>query len=402
MSAQALAASSAVSASKPPAPAAGSATFARLASSIRISCVLRAMRRAKASGRPIAWVNGRTVIASAPPIPAATGGDRAAQNIGPGITRAHHAPGGFGVDAHRRRGEAAGLLDARPQQPQRPEFGDAQEYLGIRRQAERNHRARRRERDAGLFERPQIGEGRRQSEGEFLGFRSACGMHGAPVGDEKRPPQPLRRKFIHEHRRHRGEHRPVERRASPRGHDAEGIEAAADGKGLRIGPPRERECREICRSVPGFRTEIDLDRHPVLDRNRVEQRGDGPTVGAGEAETIGAERAAEDEMEAARAIGEFGESELIGDLRIGVIDPRQHLPGTRASAQEWRRLCRRAVIKRPDRDPVGALVHESLEALALRGLWRRVSATAPRSRSGRRHLYGWRNFARRSLQSRVL
>ena len=109
-----------------------------------------------------------------------------------------------------------------------------------------------------------------------------------------------------------------------------GIEAAANGKGLRIGPPRERERREIGRRVPGFRTEIDLDPHPVFDRNRVEQRGDGPTVGAGEAETIGAEGAAEDEMEAARAIGEFGDGELIGDLRIGVIDPRQHFPGPRA------------------------------------------------------------------------
>jgi hypothetical protein len=57
--------------SMPPEPAAGSDTFDRLDSSRRTSCVLRATRRANASGNPSASVWGSTVIASAPASPAA-------------------------------------------------------------------------------------------------------------------------------------------------------------------------------------------------------------------------------------------------------------------------------------------------------------------------------------------
>ena len=54
-------------------------------SSIRTSCVLRAMRRANASGCPMAQVNGSTVTASAPPSPAAAHAMVRAQHVHPGI-----------------------------------------------------------------------------------------------------------------------------------------------------------------------------------------------------------------------------------------------------------------------------------------------------------------------------
>ena len=69
-SVQAARQSLSVRSSMPPEPAAGSATLATLDSSSSSSCVLRAMRRAKRSGRPSAVVNGSTVMASAPPMPA--------------------------------------------------------------------------------------------------------------------------------------------------------------------------------------------------------------------------------------------------------------------------------------------------------------------------------------------
>ena len=53
------------------APAAGSATRPRLASSISTSWVLRACRRAKSVGRPRGSVKGASTTASAPPTPAA-------------------------------------------------------------------------------------------------------------------------------------------------------------------------------------------------------------------------------------------------------------------------------------------------------------------------------------------
>ena len=69
---QAARQSCSVMSSTPPAPAAGSVTRARFDSSSRTSWVLRAIRRANRSGRPSAMVNGSTVMASAPPRPAAT------------------------------------------------------------------------------------------------------------------------------------------------------------------------------------------------------------------------------------------------------------------------------------------------------------------------------------------
>ncbi len=51
-------------------PPAGSTTLATLASSTRSDWVLRAMRRAKASGRPRRTSKGCTVTAPAPPMPA--------------------------------------------------------------------------------------------------------------------------------------------------------------------------------------------------------------------------------------------------------------------------------------------------------------------------------------------
>ena len=107
--------SCAVRSSMPPAPAAGSVTFARFDSSSRMSCVLRAMRRAKRSGRPSA--GGERQHRDG--VRAAEAGrerrDGGAQHVHPRIAPRHHAPRGLGRDEGRRGREAAGLLDARPQ-----------------------------------------------------------------------------------------------------------------------------------------------------------------------------------------------------------------------------------------------------------------------------------------------
>ena len=59
-------------------------------SSIRTRSVFRAIRRAKASGLPMAHVNGNTVIASAPPIAAA---EQLAQFLLPGRDAQVRLPG---------------------------------------------------------------------------------------------------------------------------------------------------------------------------------------------------------------------------------------------------------------------------------------------------------------------
>ena len=67
----ALSQSASVRASTAPEPQAGSATKSRWLSAIMTSCVLRAIRRAKASARPWATVCGSTETELAPPTPAA-------------------------------------------------------------------------------------------------------------------------------------------------------------------------------------------------------------------------------------------------------------------------------------------------------------------------------------------
>ena len=147
---QAAAHSLAVRSSMAPEPAAGSATRHRLDSSSRMSCVLRATRRANASGRPSAAVCGKRHDAVGA---AESGGgdcDGGAQHVHVGVALGHHPPGGFGGDVSRLRRKTAGLLDARPQFPQRAEFGDGEKFVGVGRQPEIDHAARGIERHARL------------------------------------------------------------------------------------------------------------------------------------------------------------------------------------------------------------------------------------------------------------
>ena len=139
--------------------------------------MLRAMRRAKRSGRPIAAVNGSTVTASAPPSPAANTAtvERRMFTYGSRRVIMRHAVSAATIGRHRR--EAAGLLDARPQFADRAEFRDGEELVGIRREAEIDHAPRCIERDAAAFERAQIGDRTREREGKLLRLRAArhCG-----------------------------------------------------------------------------------------------------------------------------------------------------------------------------------------------------------------------------------
>ncbi len=118
-----------VSASMAPEPAAGSATRWMLASSMRMVCVLRAMRRANASGTPSAALNGSTVMASAPPTAARERGDGAAHDVPVRIALGHHAPRRLGGDEGRLGLEPASVLDPRPELPEGAELGDGEELV---------------------------------------------------------------------------------------------------------------------------------------------------------------------------------------------------------------------------------------------------------------------------------
>ena len=140
----------------PPEPAAGSMTFARFDSSSRMSCRLRASRRAKRSGRPSAAVKGRAVIAFAPPIPAENVAIvvRSKFTQGSRLAIIRHA-----VSAETKMGsgvEPARRLNACPQFSQRTKLGDGEELVGIGGKPEEDHFARGTERNASAFECAQV------------------------------------------------------------------------------------------------------------------------------------------------------------------------------------------------------------------------------------------------------
>ncbi len=92
-------------------------------------------------------------------------GERRAQQIVPGVATRHHPPRRLGVNQRRLRGEAAGLLNPRPKPAQRAEFGDAQQFVGVRREAKAQEPARGLDVETMVGQRAQISEagGERES-----------------------------------------------------------------------------------------------------------------------------------------------------------------------------------------------------------------------------------------------
>ena len=99
--------------------------------------------------------------------------DGRAQHVHVGIALRQHAPGGIGGDEQRLRRQPASLLDARPQQPQRAEFCHRQKLVGIGGEPRIDHALRLLQRNAGAFDRAQIGDAAGEHEGELLHLGSA-------------------------------------------------------------------------------------------------------------------------------------------------------------------------------------------------------------------------------------
>ena len=85
-------------------------------------------------------------------------GDGRAQHVHVRVAARHHAPRGFRVDQRGRRLQAAGFFHARPQTAQRANFCDAQKFVGVHREAERDRLGCGFERQSRAFQRAQIGQ----------------------------------------------------------------------------------------------------------------------------------------------------------------------------------------------------------------------------------------------------
>ena len=112
-------------------------------------------------------------------------GDGGAQHIHVRVALGQHPPRGFGGDEQRLWREAASLLEPRPQQPQRTEFGQRQELIGVGAEPRVDHAACILERGAGAFEGAEIFDRRCQHKCELLRLRSAGIVDHPAVGNDE-------------------------------------------------------------------------------------------------------------------------------------------------------------------------------------------------------------------------
>ena len=270
-SAQAARQSCSVRSSMPPEPAAGSATLARLDSSSRMSCVLRAMRRAKPSGRPSAAVNGSTVIASAPPRPAANTAMVARSMFTYGSRRvimrqAVSAEMKAGSGCSPQASSTAPTVSASARN-----FAMVRNWSASAASRKKIIAPRRVERDAARFERAQIGERIAEREGQLLRLRAAGFMHRPAVGDRERSAETLARRV-----RARWPRTPARSRATaprlarPAAISAERIVAAADvGIASGVEPALLHQRGEMRRARPWPRgVRLNSIAMPARDRRR--------------------------------------------------------------------------------------------------------------------------------------
>ncbi len=372
-----------------PEPAPGSDTFARLDSSSRMSCVLRATRRAKASGSPHAALCGRTAILSAPPRPAAvtaivmrnmfTSASRLVI-IRQAVSAATVV--GFGV-------KPQACLHARPQFPDGAKFRDGEKLVGVGRQPEIDHAARGIERHAAGFKRAQAVDRGGDGESQFLRFRAAGIVDDAPV----RHHQWAAKALIGEAPHLLGE---VFRQFAPRpwtgprsGKAADRVETSAHVDGSRRKFAAFHQRRKVLHGGARRRAEIEVDgnagiefdvlEHALDDRRRCVQ-----TI------AVGVERTGEHQSQAGRPVFEVLKRLLVRRRRIGVVDPLHQGPGRAGLAPGDRHGAGRARVKRLDPQAVIGLGHQ---ALVERGAFeRRLDKFAPFRLAGRRKFGGEGEF----------
>ena len=209
--------------------------------------MLRATRRANASGNPSASVCGSTVIASAPASPAAKRRHRGPQHVHVRIALGQHSPRGFGGDEGWLGRKAAGRFNAGPQQAQRAEFRHRQELVGVGGEPERDRRAGGVKIDAAVLQHPQISDGQRQRECQFLDFRPARIMDRASVSQHKR----TAKTSLHQPADHAGKRLchlvPCGRGAAAHGHRAQCLIIEAQVDLGRIDAPLLRSVQRMSR-----------------------------------------------------------------------------------------------------------------------------------------------------------
>ncbi len=198
------------------------------------------------------------------------GRDGAAHDVSVRIALGHHAPGRLGGDEGRLGVEPAGFLDARPKLPEAAELGDGEELVLIGGETEEDEAPRLVERHAAGLQRAEIGQRRRQGEGELLRFRATGRVDRPAVGDGERTGEALALHLRHEageDRRHVGPDHVVP--AIDREH-ADRIEAEANVHIFRRDASLLHEVGEHHARIFTKRAELELDGDAPLEMDALE------------------------------------------------------------------------------------------------------------------------------------
>jgi hypothetical protein len=235
--------------------------------------------------------------------------------------------------------------------------------VGVGREAEFDHAARVVERNAGAFERAEIRDRDRERIGELLDLGAAGVVDDAAVGCGKRTFESglgQRGDMLAEAR-----HQIAvgDWKRSGQAVRADGVVAEADGDRAGGVPAALRQRRNVVGGVLGRFGCLQLDGDGV-EVHAFERAGDRLGV-ARQAIAIGADGACEDEGQPRRTVLQFVQRLGVGHGRIGMVDPRLHLPGARARRD--RMGAGRPPIQRLDRDAVIGLGDQAFVGPVLEG-----------------------------------
>ncbi len=253
----------------------------------------------------------------------------------------------------RARLEAARGFDPRPQSAHRAHLREPAIDVGIDRQEDGDLPPRLVERQAGVFQRAEIGDAGRQHGGDLQRL-AGPGLVVEPSVGEQRPAGETGLSSDVEEVGQGGE----VRLARPHGRERDRIEAEVDvERGTRQGAPLD-EGAEGAGHPRGLRAGVDAHRDEV-EFDAVEESVER---GIRRQSKATRERAArDDERQRIGAALEVGQRKRVGLLCVGMVEALRHRPGGALSPRAWCRLAT-GRIERPDGDAIERAGHERLIA----------------------------------------
>ena len=257
--------------------------------------------------------------------PGREGRDGAAQQVDVRVALRQRAPRRFGMDADRLRRQAAGLLDAAPEQARGTELRHGQEFVGIRDQREGQRIARLGQVQALRLERTQIGDSRGERRAELLRLAGASLVIGPAVDLDEGAGEAALLQGADRCREPAAEFRPCGHERAAAGEDADRIEAERDGDlACRMAALFDQGGQQQGVDAAlrgGVETQANEVQHHALERG-IERRH----VVGDKAVAACRQRPGEADGERVGAPLEIGESQRLRCVRLRMVEPGGDMP----------------------------------------------------------------------------